>query len=97
MDRPWPAHPQPTPGAPAAQVSSRKVIRTGLLEFEVDRFDSAFARVHQLTTEAGGYIGSTDSQKLPNGKVKGVVTLRVPPDRLDTLVLQLRGIGDELL
>ncbi len=64
------------------------------MEFEVERFDGAFAQVSKLTTEAGGYVGTTNSEKLPNGKVKGTVTVRVPPDRLDTLVLQLRGIGD---
>ncbi len=85
----------PTPEAPATQTGQqRKVIRNGQLEFEVDRFDSAFAQVSKLTTEAGGYVGTTDSEKLPNGKVKGTLTVRVPPDRLDTLVLQLRGIGD---
>lgn len=76
------------------QADSRKIIRNGQLEFEVDRFDAAFAQVSKLTTEAGGYVGTTDSEKLPNGKVKGSVIVRVPPDRLDTLVLQLRGIGD---
>jgi glycine cleavage system regulatory protein len=76
------------------QAAQRKVIRNGELSFEVDRFDSAFAQVSKLTTEAGGYVGTTSSEKLPNGKVQGKVTVRVPPDRLDTLVLQLRGIGD---
>ena len=32
----------------------------------------------KLTQEAGGYVGTTDSEKLPNGKVKGTVTVRVP-------------------
>ncbi len=82
-----PEHVAPAP-------STRKVIRNGQMEFEVDRFDAAFAQVSKLTQENGGYVGTTDSEKLPNAKVKGTVTVRVPPDRLDTLVLQLRGIGD---
>src|SRR5204863_6640980 len=95
---PAPATPAPAAKQPpqeiAPQPTTRKVIRNGQMEFEVDRFDSAFAQVSKLTTEAGGYVGTTDSEKLPNGKVKGTVSVRVPPDRLDTLVLQLRGIGD---
>jgi hypothetical protein len=97
--------PAEVPGAPApadaepkqpadVEPSNRKVIRNGQMEFEVDRYDAAFAQVSKLTTENGGYVGTTDSEKLPNGKVKGTVIVRVPPDRLDTLVLQLRGIGD---
>jgi hypothetical protein len=51
------------------QQSNRKIIRNGQMEFEVDRFDAAFAQVSKLTTENGGYVGTTDSEKLPNGKV----------------------------
>src|SRR6185437_15736240 len=93
-----PAAPSPPKGEPPVEPvtspTTRKVIRNGQMEFEVERFDAAFAQVSKLTTEAGGYVGTTDSEKLPNGKVKGTVTVRVPPERLDTLVLQLRGIGD---
>jgi autotransporter-associated beta strand protein len=104
QNAPPPAAPQPAeakppssppkPEQPAPQPTTRKVIRNGTMEFEVDRFDAAFAQVSKLAQEAGGYVGTADSEKLPNGKVKGTVTVRVPPDRLDTLVLQLRGIGD---
>jgi glycine cleavage system regulatory protein len=80
--------------AAQAPASTRKVIRTGTMEFEVDRFDSALAMITKLTQESDGYVGTTDSEKLPNGKVKGTVTVRVPPERLDALVMQLRGIGD---
>ncbi len=72
----------------------RKVIRNGTMQFEVDRFDDALMRVTKLVVEQGGYVGTTDSDKLPNGKMKGTVTLRVPPERLDGLVMMLRGIGD---
>src|SRR6185312_11916359 len=75
-------------------VNVHKVIRNGTMQFEVDRFDDALMRVTKLVNEQGGYIATTDSDKLPNGKMKGVITLRVPPDRLDVLVLTLRGIGD---
>jgi len=87
----------PNPGtAPTNPIaaSGRKVIRNGTMQFEVDRFDDAFARITKLVAEQGGFIATTDSDKLPNGKMKGIVTLRVPPEHLDTLVLTLRGIGD---
>jgi glycine cleavage system regulatory protein len=74
--------------------SARKVIRNGTMQFEVDRFDDALMRVTKLVMEQGGYVATTDSDKLPNGKMKGTLTLRVPPEHLDSLVLMLRGIGD---
>ncbi|HSU67225.1 MAG TPA: DUF4349 domain-containing protein, partial [Tepidisphaeraceae bacterium] len=83
---PLPAETNPTAG--------RKIIRNGTMEFEVERFDDALIRVTKLTTEQGGFVATTDSDKLPNGKMKGTVTLRVPPEHLDTLILTLRGIGD---
>jgi hypothetical protein len=79
-----------TTSAAAAQ----KIIRTGAMEFEVDSFDSAFLRITKIAAEESAFVASTDSDKLENGKVKGTVTLRCPPEHLDTLVLKLRGLGD---
>ncbi len=73
---------------------SRKIIRNGQMEFEVDSFDSSAVQVGKIVAEESGFIATTDSEKLPNGKVKGTIVLRVPPDHLDQLVLQLRGLGD---
>jgi hypothetical protein len=88
----------PKPNVPVtaddANAGGRKVIRSGEMEFEVDSFDSAVTRISKIVGEEGGFVSTTESDKLPNGKVKGRVVLRCPPQRLDTLVLKLRGIGD---
>ena len=84
-------------GAPAATrpaVDGRKVIRTGTMAFDVDRFDAAADTVAKVAGEAGGFVATTDSQKLPNGKTAGTITVRVPPERLDLLVLSLRSLGE---
>src|SRR5207249_4186535 len=47
----------------------------------------------------GGFIATVNSEKLANGKVKGSIVVRVPPEALDTFVLDLRrelGKGGEL-
>lgn len=84
------------PAAPAPQAAAirQKVIRSGTVEFEVESFDTALLTISKLVIENGGFVASTDSAKLPNGKTRGAVTLRLPPERLDTLVLMLRGVGD---
>jgi glycine cleavage system regulatory protein len=87
-----PSDATPTNTQPA--VDGRKIIRNGEMEFEVDSFDSAVMQISKIAAEEGGFVSTTESDKLPNGKVKGRVVLRVPPQRLDTLVLKLRGIGD---
>jgi len=100
---PFEPHARSSPEAPPAPpkvattenaTTSRKVIRNGTLEFEVDRFDDSVIRITKLVDEQGGFVATTDSDKLPNGHVKGTITLRVPPEHLDTLVLTLRGLGD---
>jgi glycine cleavage system regulatory protein len=87
---------EPTLNTPptTAQIFQRKIIRNGTMEFEVEGFDAAYMQVTKIVAEEGGFIATTNSEKLPNGKVKGTVILRVPPDHLDVLVLKLRALGD---
>jgi hypothetical protein len=76
---------------PQEQVAARKVIRSGDIEFEVKSFDSAQAAVTELVTNIkGAFVATVNSDKLPNGKVRGSLVVRVPPDALDSLVLALR-------
>jgi hypothetical protein len=82
------------PVTPLIDPSPRKVvIRTGEIEFEIDSFDAAVATVSRLVgaIKEGGYIATVNSEKLANGKVRGSVVVRVPPARLDALVLDLRN------
>lgn len=89
-----PQKPAPNPADNPPPVLGRKIIRNGTMEIEVERFDDSLMRITKLVNEQDGFIATTDSEKLPNGKVKGTITVRVPPQHLDSLVLTLRGIGD---
>ncbi len=90
----------PEPAPPAPEVMRRVVLRSGDIEFEIESFDSALATVTKLITGVkGAFVGTVNSDKLPNGKVKGSVVVRIPPEFLDSLVLDLRkelGKGGEL-
>ncbi len=82
-DQAPPPEPQPAP--------RKIIIRTGDLEFEIDSFDASVAVIMKLVTAAkGAFVGTINSDKLPNGKVRGSIVVRVPPDLLDTFVLDLR-------
>ncbi len=78
--------------SPPPDANPRKiVIRSGDMEFEVDSFDTAVATVTRLVSAIKeGFVATVNSEKLPNGKVRGTVVVRVPPERLDGLVLDLR-------
>jgi hypothetical protein len=86
---------------PAEDAAPRRiVIRSGEMEFEVVAFDSAVAAVAKLVGGINGaFVATVNSEKLANGKVRGSVTIRTPPEHLDRLVAELRrelGAGGEL-
>jgi anti-sigma factor RsiW len=87
--------PKPEPAA-----SARKIIRSGDIEFEIESFDAAVATVTKLLgSYKGGFVATVNSEKMQNGKVKGSVVVRMPPEHLDSYVLDLRkelGKGGEL-
>ncbi|MBX9582516.1 MAG: DUF4349 domain-containing protein, partial [Gemmataceae bacterium] len=81
----------PNTAEPGPQPVRRIVIRSGDIEFEVASFDGALAAVTKLVTAIpGAFVGTVNSDKLPNGKVRGTVVVRCPPEALDGLVLDLR-------
>jgi Domain of unknown function (DUF4349)/Putative zinc-finger len=86
--------PDPKPAAPpdiTAEPTKRVILRSGDIEFEIESFDAASATITKLVNGIkGGFIGTVNSEKLPNSKVKGSITVRVPPEFLDSLVLDLR-------
>lgn len=90
------------PGAAAApepeSAAHRVVIRSGEMEFEVTSFDVAVATVTRLAAGMkGAFVATVNSEKLANGKVRGSITVRTPPEHLDKLVLDLRKeIGGDL-
>ncbi len=84
--------PQQPDKKPQEQPGPRKIIiRTGEIEYEVQSFDAAVATITRLIKNIkGGFIATVNSDKLANGKVRGSVVVRVPPENLDELILELR-------
>jgi hypothetical protein len=90
---PKPAAPEPQPVNPAPEPARRVILRSGDIEFEVPNFEAASAAVHKLVDglkDKGAFVSTINSEKLPNGKVKGSITVRVPPEHLDGLVDSLK-------
>lgn len=88
------------PANPPPAAGRKVIIRSGDIEFEVESFDGSVANITKLVLAIpGAFVGTVNSEKLPNGKVKGSVVVRVPPEHLDAFVLDLRrdlGKGGEL-
>jgi hypothetical protein len=74
--------------------ANRKVIKTGTLSFEVDSFEAAYQKVIVILIEEKGYVASSSTTKLPNGKVRGQIIIRIPPEGFDSVTLKLRSLGE---
>lgn len=85
--------PAPGTGQPAkVEVARKIIIRSGDVEYEIESFDTATAAITKLTLPIpGAYVATVNSEKLPNGKVKGVIVVRTPPEHLDAFMLALRA------
>ncbi len=70
-----------------------KLIRHAELQLEADSFPAAQARVGAIVAEEKGFLSGADTQKLPNGKMSGVLTVRVPPDRFEDVLERFRELG----
>ena len=66
----------------------RKIIRSGEVEFEIDQFDPAVAGVTRLVSAIpGAFVATIDSDKLPNGKVRGKIS--VPAEAQEAEVIEI--------
>lgn len=81
-----------TPATPEA--SSRKVIRTGSIEIEVESFEKAHRAIVAILQEAGGFVASANTQKLANGRVRGTIVVRFPAEAFDAATLRFKDLGE---
>ncbi len=89
-----PSQQSPPPQQPPQAIAQLKIIRNGTIEFEVRSFDDAYLTVARIVGDDGGFVSSTSSEKLANGHVRGTIVVRVPPERLERFLLELRSLGD---
>ncbi|MFA5794553.1 MAG: DUF4349 domain-containing protein [Candidatus Brocadiia bacterium] len=73
---------------------NRKIIKSGSLQFEVEIYEVAYQKVVVVLTQENGYIASSQSSKLANGKVQGEIVIRVLPERFDSVVVKLKSLGE---
>lgn len=75
------------------RADSRKIIRNATLHLEVESYDGAYARLSEIAQEEKGFVAGADTERLPNGKMRAKVTVRVPPERFEAALARLRELG----
>jgi hypothetical protein len=79
---------------PTGTPSDQKLIRNATLEFEIKSFDESLQTIMKIVEEEKGFIATSDTARLNNGKVRGRVIVKVVPENLERLLLKLRALGE---
>ena len=72
------------------------IIRSGTMSLEVDKYDETEVKIKDIAKKYSGYITNTSASLNANGKKQGTITLRVPSDKFDGLLTELRQTGKEM-
>jgi hypothetical protein len=81
------------PSALADMAAARKLIRTAEITIEVDDCDRVAQEVERIAQQLGGYVSDSHVMRSPSGQRAGRMTARVPAERLDDMLRQLRQLG----
>lgn len=87
-----PIPPVPTGGQTAA-TSPAKVIRNGNFVIEVDSVSDGAPKVADIAKTRGGYVDSSNINEDTAGNVTGYVTIRVPSDKFDDAMNDIRALA----
>ncbi len=74
--------------------TNRKLIRNANVDLEIASFDETVRKITVFASEEHGYIATSSSEKQANGKLRGVVVVKVLPENLDRLLQKIRGLGE---
>jgi hypothetical protein len=84
----------PAVPAPVTPADSRKLIRNAQLDLQVVNYEVALQRLTTFASEEKGFVATQSSSKLPNGKLQGIVVVKVVPENLDRFLQKARNLGE---
>jgi len=90
--QPQPDVPPPDQLAPS-QAAQTKIIKTGELELEVPDYEQAVEQAQGIVRQAGAFVADVWSQEQAGGAMLGRLTIRVAPERFETLFAALKAVG----
>lgn len=82
----------PPGAAPGEAAFLRRVIRTGQMAIEVERYDAAASRLFAIAEGAGGFVADSSFSE-EDGVPRGTFVLRVPAARFSEVVAQVEKLG----
>ncbi|HNX17120.1 MAG TPA: DUF4349 domain-containing protein [Methanoregula sp.] len=85
--------PSPAPTGAGNTGTDSKIIRTASLTLEVKDVTGAAETLKGLAIAKGGYVSSTNIQKISGNRLYGTVVLRVPAAAFEDTLAGVKGIG----
>jgi hypothetical protein len=79
---------------PANEINSRKLIRNADLNLKVDNFEASLQTITRIAGEEKGFVATSSSSRLGDGKMNGQIVIKVLPENLDTALQKLRALGE---
>jgi len=79
------------------QQKPRMVIRTGRLSIDADDYSSTVAKITQLVSSVNGFVSSVTTSNPRGEKSQGTMTLRIPSDKFDQVVADIKKISNRVL
>jgi hypothetical protein len=77
----------------AASQANGKELKT--VRHKINAFDEAVQKITAFTNEERGHVATTSSQQQPNGKFRGEVIIKLPPENLDRFLQKVRTLGGD--
>ena len=74
-------------------IPDTKIIKTAILNIEVNDVPGSVEFLKNLTARKGGYLSSTNVQKNYNNRLTGTVIIRVPAKEFETTLTGVQAIG----
>ena len=71
----------------------RMIVRSGSMSVEVDKYDETEARIKEIAKKYSGYVTNSNATLNANGKKQGTITLRVPAEKFDGVLNDIRQTG----
>ena len=74
----------------------KKIVKTADLKLEVKSFQSYTDQIHRLVKQSGGYIAQ-EQQNQSVYTIENTVTIKVPVDRFDDMMMHIASDSDKLV
>lgn len=83
----------PGSGQTVQPVAGRLIAYQVTMWIEVKEFDPAKSKVLHVVEQAGGYVAHANTAETPNQPRSATLTLRIPAEKLASVLNQMRGLG----